>query len=141
MAGSPRLVVVGAGIVGASVADELTARGLTDVTVLERGPLFASGGSTFHAPGLVSRTSVSRVMGRFAIETVDLMTSLEHPDGPCFDTVGALEVATTPERLEDLQRKRGWAESWGIEARMVDVDTCVALHPLLDPESIVGGFH
>ena len=69
------------------------------------------------------------------------MTSLEHPDGPCFDAVGALEVATTPERLEDLKRKRGWAESWGIEARIVDVQTCVALHPLLDPERIVGGFH
>ncbi len=134
-------MVVGAGVVGASVADELTARGLTDVTVLDRGPLFASGGSTFHAPGLVSRTSVSRMMARFAIETVDLMTSLEHPDGPCFDAVGALEVATTPERLEDLKRKRGWAESWGIEARMVDVQTCVALHPLLDPARIVGGFH
>jgi glycine cleavage system aminomethyltransferase T/glycine/D-amino acid oxidase-like deaminating enzyme len=141
MVGSPRAVVVGAGIVGASVADELTARGFTDVTVLDRGALFASGGSTFHAPGLVSRTSVSRMMARFAIETVDLMTSLEHPDGSCFDTVGALEVATTSERLEDLQRKRGWAESWGIEARMVDVDTCIALHPLLDPERIVGGFH
>lgn len=134
-------MVVGAGIVGASVADELAARGLTDVTVLDRGLLFASGGSTFHAPGLVSRTSVSRTMARFAIETVDLMTSLEHPDGPCFDAVGALEVATTPERLEDLKRKRGWAESWGIEARMVDVETCVTLHPLLDPERIVGGFH
>lgn len=136
-----RVVVVGAGIVGASVADELTARGLAGVTVLERGPLFDSGGSTFHAPGLVSRTSVSRMMARFAIETVDLMTQLEHPDGPCFDVVGALEVATTDERLEDLRRKRGWAESWGIEARIVDVDACVALHPLIDPERIVGGLH
>ncbi len=141
MSGSPRVVVVGAGIVGASVADELTARGWSDVTVLDRGPLFDSGGSTFHAPGLVSRTSVSRMMARFAIETVDLMTRLEHPDGPCFDVVGALEVATTEERLEDLRRKRGWAESWGVEARIVDVEACVALHPLIDPERIVGGFH
>ena len=141
MAGSTRVVVVGAGIVGASVAEELTARGGTDVTVLDRGPLFDTGGSTFHAPGLVSRTSVSRMMARFAIETVDLMTQLEHDDGPCFDVVGALEVATTDERLEDLRRKRGWAESWGIEARIVDVDECVALHPLIDPERIVGGFH
>ena len=141
MANVPHVVVVGAGIVGASVADELTARGWPDVTVLDRGPLFDSGGSTFHAPGLVSRTSVSRMMARFAIETVDLMRSLEHVDGPCFDDVGALEVATTDERLEDLRRKRGWAESWGVEARIVDVETCVALHPLIDPERIVGGFH
>jgi glycine cleavage system aminomethyltransferase T/glycine/D-amino acid oxidase-like deaminating enzyme len=138
---APRVVIVGAGIVGASIADELTARGITDLTVLDRGTLFASGGSTFHAPGLVSRTSVSRMMARFAIETVDLMTSLEHPDGACFEAVGALEVATTAERLEDLRRKCGWAESWGVEARIVDVDECVALHPLIDPDRIIGGFH
>ncbi len=141
MAGSPRVVIVGGGIVGASLADEVTARGWTDVTVLERGPLFASGGSTFHAPGLVSRTSPSRMMARFAIDTVDLMTGLDHPDGPCFDVVGALEVATTQERLTDLRRKRGWAESWGVEASIVDVSTCIDLHPLLDPARIVGGLH
>ena len=88
MGDSPRVVIVGAGIVGASIADELMARGISDLTVLDRGPLFASGGSTFHAPGLVSRTSVSRMMARFAIETVESMSSLEHPDGPCFDAVG-----------------------------------------------------
>ena len=49
----PRVVVIGAGIVGTSMADELTARGVTDVTVVDRGPLFATGGSTSHAPGLV----------------------------------------------------------------------------------------
>ncbi|MDH4112021.1 MAG: FAD-dependent oxidoreductase [Actinomycetota bacterium] len=141
MTGAPRVVIVGAGIVGASAADELTSLGLADVTVLDRGPLFHSGGSTFHAPGLVSRTSVSRMMASFAIETVDLMISMEHPDGACFDVVGALEVATTEERLEDLRRKRGWAESLGIEARIVDVETCLALHPLIDPGRIVGGFH
>ena len=50
-ANSSRVVVIGAGIVGCSLADELTARGWTDVTVLEQGPLPAPGGSTSHAPG------------------------------------------------------------------------------------------
>ena len=56
MATQPRIVIVGAGIVGCALADELTARGRTDVTVLEQGPLFATGGSTSHAPGLVFQT-------------------------------------------------------------------------------------
>ncbi|MET7329922.1 FAD-dependent oxidoreductase [Nonomuraea sp. NPDC005650] len=46
----PRLVIVGAGIVGCALADELTERGWTDVTVVDQGPLFAVGGSSSHAP-------------------------------------------------------------------------------------------
>ena len=57
-----RYVVLGAGVVGVAVADELTARGATDVTVLDKGPLYATGGSSSHAPGLVSRTSPSKMM-------------------------------------------------------------------------------
>ena len=62
----PKVVVIGAGIVGTSLADELTARGWTDVTVLDRGPLFATGGSTSHAPGLVFQTNPSKTMSAFA---------------------------------------------------------------------------
>ena len=51
MAASPRVVIIGAGIVGCALADELDQRGWTDVTVVEQGPLFAAGGSTSHAPG------------------------------------------------------------------------------------------
>ena len=47
-----KVVIIGAGIVGCSLADELTARGWTDVTVLEQGLLFVTGGSSSHAPGL-----------------------------------------------------------------------------------------
>ena len=50
---SKKVVIIGAGIVGCALADELTQRGWTDVTVLEQGPLWAAGGSTSHAPGLV----------------------------------------------------------------------------------------
>src|SRR3712207_9105086 len=59
----------------------------------------------------------------------------------CFNQVGGLEVATTPERLADLHRKQGWATSWGVEAQVVDVDECVRLHPLVDRDRILGGLH
>ncbi|MGB7363764.1 MAG: FAD-dependent oxidoreductase, partial [Rhodococcus sp. (in: high G+C Gram-positive bacteria)] len=138
---TPRVVVIGAGIVGTSLADELTVRGWTDVTVLDRGPLFATGGSTSHAPGLVFQTNASRSMSHFAADTADKFRRLTHDDGPCFDTLGGLEVATTPERWTDLQRKAGWATSWGVEGRLIDARSAAALHPLIDPDLILGAFH
>lgn len=137
----PKVVVIGAGIVGTSLADELTARGWTDVTVVDRGPLFATGGSTSHAPGLVFQTNPSKTMTAFARYTVEKFSALEHPHGWAFNPVGGLEVATTPTRLADLHRKAGWAQSWGIEGRLLTPDECLALHPLIDRDRVLGGFH
>ena len=53
MSGTPRVVIIGAGIVGANLADGLIARGWDRVTVVDQGPLPLTGGSTSHAPGLV----------------------------------------------------------------------------------------
>ena len=63
---SASVVIIGAGIVGCSIADHLTRLGGQNVVVLEQGPLFATGGSTSHAPGLVFQTNVSKTMTEFA---------------------------------------------------------------------------
>ncbi len=131
-----KVVIIGAGIVGTSLADELTARGCTDVTVLDRGPLFATGGSTSHAPGLVFQTNGSKTMSEFARYTVEKFVSLG-----AFDQLGGLEVATTEARWSDLHRKRGWAQSWGVPGELLDPQQCQALYPLLDADQILGGFH
>src|SRR5207248_7030531 len=70
MRNSPRVVIIGAGIVGCSVADHLTQIGWRDVTVVDQGRLFRTGGSTSHAPGLVFQTNPSQTMTRFAMESV-----------------------------------------------------------------------
>src|ERR1700712_4308046 len=95
---APRVVVIGAGVVGAAVVDELTARGWEDVTLVEQGELPAPGGSTSHAPGLVFQASGAKVMTELARYTVDKLMGLEVDGEPCFLQVGGLEVATTPER-------------------------------------------
>ncbi|HEX6341304.1 FAD-dependent oxidoreductase [Umezawaea sp.] len=136
MAGRPRVVIVGAGIVGCALADELTERGWTDVTVLEQGPLFATGGSSSHAPGLVFQTTGNKTMTEFAS-----YTARKYGELGCFDAVGGLEVATTPERLTELKRRHGWATSWGVRTSLVSPEECVALHPLLDATKVLGGFH
>lgn len=136
-----KVVIVGAGIVGASLADELSARELTDVTVVDRGALFATGGSTSHAPGLVFQTNPSKTMSAFARYTVDKFSALEHPGKRVFNRVGGLEIATTAERWADLHRKAGWAQAWGIPGRLLSPAECLDLHPLLDRQAILGGFH
>lgn len=133
---TPGVVVIGAGVVGAAVADELTARGWTDVTVLDRGALPRPGGSSSHAPGLVFQTNPSRTMAGFAGYTVQKMGELG-----VFTPVGGLEVATTPQRLRELRRRHGLAQSWGIASRLVDADECATLHPLLPASSVLGGLH
>lgn len=138
---SPRVVVIGAGIVGCSLADELTARGWTDVTVLEQGPLPAPGGSTSHAPGLVFQTSPSRTLSAFAAYTVEKFRSLEVDGLPCFNPVGGLELATTEERWAELHRRAGYAASWGIRGELVTARRCKELWPLLDESKVLGGFH
>ena len=136
MSTSQRVVIIGAGIVGTNIADELVSRGWSDITVVEQGPLDMPGGSTSHAPGLVFHISPSKTMTAFAKYTVEKLLSLD-----CFNQVGGLEVATTPARLADLKRKHGFASSWGVEARLVSPEECQRIHPLLDKNAVLGGLH
>lgn len=94
MAPSPHIVIIGAGIVGANLADELVSRGWSNITVVEQGPLQMPGGSTSHAPGLVFQTNPSKTMTRFAQYTVEKLRSLEKDGQNCFNQVGGLEIAT-----------------------------------------------
>ena len=141
MAYAQRVVIIGAGIVGTNLADELVLRGWTDITVVEQGPLDLPGGSTSHAPGLVFQTNPSKSMTLFAKYTVEKLLALEQDGMSCFNQVGGLEVATTVERLEELKRRYGYATSWGIEARLIDAAECLERYPLLNPEIALGGLY
>ncbi|KLU93119.1 hypothetical protein MAPG_12060, partial [Magnaporthiopsis poae ATCC 64411] len=133
---SQRVVIIGAGIVGVNVADELASRGWSNITVLEQGPLSMPGGSTSHAPGLVFQTNPSKTLSRFARYTVQKLLSIG-----CFNQVGGLEVAETPERLHDLKRRYGYARSYGVEAKLLSAEQCRELYPLLGPDVVLGGLH
>ena len=133
----PNVVIIGAGIVGVNLADELVQRGWgSNITVVEQGPLDLPGGSTSHAPGLVYQTNASKTMTLFAKYTVEKLLGLD-----CFNQVGGLEVATTPARVEELKRKFGYAQSWGINARLITAEECFELYPGLNKEAVLAGFH
>jgi dimethylglycine oxidase len=136
-----QLVVIGAGIVGASAAYHLAELGITDVLVLDQGPLFETGGSTSHAPGLVFQTNGSRTMCRLAQYSVDLYSGLESEGLPAWYGVGGIEVATTPERMQELKRRRGYALAYGIEGtELLTPEETAARIPILDPGTILGSY-
>ena len=137
----PKIVIIGAGIVGCSLADELTERGYSDVVVIEKGKLWNPGGSTSHAPGVVFQTNGSRTMAQFARQTVEKLYSLRHGGETCFLKVGSLEIATTPERLADLHRRAGLAMSAGINARVISPEEALKLHPLLVRDKLLGALY
>jgi dimethylglycine oxidase len=141
MAGTPRVVIIGAGIVGCSLADELVLRGWRDVTVVEQGPLFKTGGSTSHAPGIIFQTNASKTMQGFATYTIGKAASLELDGRWCLNPVGSLELALTTERLSELHRRHDFAESWGLAGRVIDPDETAALWPFVDRSRIVGAYH
>jgi len=134
-------VIVGAGIVGASAAYHLAELGQSDVLVIDRGPLFETGGSTSHAPGLAFQTNGSRTMCRIAQDSVRLYAELDVDGQPCWYGVGGIEVATTEARMAELRRRRGWARSYGIEdTELLTPDETAERIPLLDPSTILGSY-
>jgi len=133
---SARVVIVGAGIAGASVAHHLAERGWEQIVVVDQGPLWETGGSTSHAPGLVFQHNASRTMTRLAQWTVERLTAVE-----AFHAVGSIEVATTKERWAELDRRWARARGYGLDARLLDAAEVAELIPLLDPATIIGGFH
>ena len=134
-------VIIGAGIVGVSAAYHLTELGVTDVLVLEQGPLFETGGSTSHAPGIIFQTNGSRTMCRIAQDSVALYDSLDLDGEQVWYGVGGLEVATTVDRMQELKRRQGFARSYGIEGtELLSPADAAERSPLLDPSSILGAY-
>jgi glycine/D-amino acid oxidase-like deaminating enzyme len=72
---------------------------------------------------------------------VEKFNSLQVEGVSCFNPVGGLELATTPERLADLHRKAGYAASWGVRGEIVSAARCKELWPLIDQSAVLGGFH
>ena len=135
------VIVIGAGIVGTSAAFHLSELGVTDVLVLDQGPLFETGGSTSHAPGLAFQTNGSRTMCRIAQDSVALYGSLDVDGEPCWYGVGGIEVATTPERMRELKRRQGFARSYGLDGtELLTPEQTAERIPLLDPSTILGAY-
>lgn len=141
MRSNANLVIIGAGIVGASAAYHLTNLGWRDIVVIDQGPLFETGGSTSHAPGLVFQTNGSKMMCDFAQYTTALLNHLHTDEHPVFFPVGGIEVAYTKARWADLHRRHGWASAYGLESYLLTPKEVREHIPILDPKVIEGGYY
>ncbi len=133
-----RVVIVGGGIIGASVAYHLTLRGVSDVILLERNTL--TSGTTWHAAGLVAQLRATANMTRLASYGGELYEQLEldgYPTG--FKRTGSIAVAPDHERLEELHRGAEMASCFGVDVQPVDVDTLASHWPLMHTDDLVGG--
>jgi dimethylglycine oxidase len=136
-----KIIILGAGIVGCNIADKLSELGMKNITVLEKGPLFKTGGSSSHAPGLVFQTNGSQSIVKMAMHSVKKFLSLTHDEGPTYLDVGGIEVAFTPERLQEAKRRFGFAQSYGIKgAKLLSPREVVEKIPLIDEKKIYGGY-
>jgi len=134
-----QVVIIGGGIVGASVAYHLAELGWDDVVLLERNTL--TSGTTWHAAGLVGCLRATHNMTRLAAYSAELYDALEnemgHPTG--FRKVGSLSVADNPERMEELVRGAGMANAFDVDVEVITAEDLCGRYPLLNPEGIVGG--
>lgn len=134
-----RVVIIGGGVIGCSLAYHLTDLGWSDVVILERKQL--TSGTTWHAAGLIAQLRATRNMTRLAKYSADLYGRLEAETGIAtgYRQNGSISVALSAERLEEFQRNVSMARIFDVEAHMLTPDECVEKYPLLNPEGVTGG--
>ncbi len=142
MAGSlptqARVVIVGGGVVGCSVAYHLTKLGWNDVLVLEQGRL--TSGTTWHAAGLVGQLRANRTMTKLSQYGTDLYSRLEAETGLAtgWKRCGSLSIARTTERITLLKRSVAQAASFGVDAHFISPKEAGDLWPLMRIDDLQG---
>jgi glycine cleavage system T protein len=133
-----RVVIIGGGIVGCSVAYHLAKRGCSDVLLLERKQLTC--GTTWHAAGLVGQLRATHNLTRLAQYTTQLYQGLERETGQAtgFKQVGSIAVAANDARFEELKRGASMARSFGLEVQILSPGAAQERWPLLAADDLVG---
>jgi 4-methylaminobutanoate oxidase (formaldehyde-forming) len=133
-----RVVIIGGGIVGCSLAYHLTRLGWRDTVLLERRTL--SCGTSWHAAGLVSQLRATHRLTALARYAHQLYQRLEAETGrpTGFRVTGGLTIARTRERLEELKRGVSTARAAGVEAEIISPQAAGRLWPLMRTDDLVG---
>ena len=136
-----QVVIVGGGILGTSTAYHLARRGFTDVVLLERNTL--TSGTTWHAAGLVTQARGTWGTREVVQRSLDIFRDLERDTGLStgFVQTGTINIATSPQRLAEIQHQASTVRTNGIEAHVLTVEETLELHPLLNPDGLYGGLH
>jgi len=129
-------VIIGAGIVGNSLACHLARLGWRDLVLVDKGPMPNPGGSTGHASNFIFPIEYSKMMMELTRDSTEQYQALG-----VFTQSGGIEVARTAERMAELRRRCTAAKAWGIPAQLLAPGEVRKLVPYLDEAVILGGGH
>ena len=137
-----QVVVVGGGIIGASIAYHLTKLGWRDVVLLERRQL--TSGTTWHAAGLITSAGMaSETMIWMSRYTRDLCATIEAETGQAtgFRPIGHLHLATSPQRLEGMRREAAFARGYGVDSQEISAAEFGRMWPAAKTDDVLAAFH
>jgi glycine cleavage system aminomethyltransferase T/glycine/D-amino acid oxidase-like deaminating enzyme len=125
-----RVVIIGGGVGGASIAHHLAKLGERDVVLLDRNEL--TSGSTFHSAGLVGQLRSSVSLTRMMMDSVELYQTLDCGWVGC----GGIRLACTPEREQEVLRQVAWAKTFGLPLELISADEARELFPLMSTDGV-----
>ncbi len=134
-----KVIIIGGGVIGCSVAYHLSKLGWNDIVLLERKQL--TSGTTWHAAGLIGQLRASANMTKLAKYTQELYFDLEKETGVStgFKRVGSISVALTNERMEELKRSAAMARAFGVDVEEISPREIKNRYPHINLEKVVGG--
>jgi len=134
-----KVIIIGGGVIGCSVAYHLSKLGWSDIVLLERKQL--TSGTTWHAAGLIGQLRASANMTKLAKYTQELYFDLEKETGVStgFKRVGSISVALTNERMEELKRSAAMARAFGVDVEEISPREIKNRYPHINLERVVGG--
>ena len=133
-----RVVIIGGGVIGTSVAYHLAAMGCTDVLLLEQGQL--SCGTTWHAAGLVGQLRATESGTRLVQYSTELYARLEAETGLStgFRRCGGVTVARTADRMTQLRRTAAMAAAFGLECELISPADAGERYPVMGTDDLQG---
>jgi 4-methylaminobutanoate oxidase (formaldehyde-forming) len=136
-----KVVIIGGGVIGCSIAYHLTKIGWDDVVLLERKQL--TSGTTWHAAGLVGQLRPSINMTKLAKYTGELYRGLEAETGQAtgYRQCGSISMATNAERFEELKRSASMAKVFDLPVHVVTPQEIKELANIVNVDDVVGGIH
>jgi glycine cleavage system aminomethyltransferase T/glycine/D-amino acid oxidase-like deaminating enzyme len=132
-----RIVVIGGGVGGVSVAYHLSELGERDVLLVDRDEL--TSGSTFHSAGLVGQLRADPTLTRMNSYSVELYRKLQAGENPVgWTESGGIKLASSPERLQEIRRQIGWARSFGLPLHEITPAEAAERFPLMSTDGVFG---
>lgn len=134
MINQAKVVIIGGGIYGVSIAYHLTQMGWTDLVLLEKDDI--SSGATAHAAGLVTQFATTQALMQIRKYSIELYSELG-----LFNHTGSLRVASSPEQLMELQRSVSRAKGIGMEVETISPTEVVDIFPQVSDRELFGGIY